>query len=195
MPLKLAKPKIFHAITYKEIFKLIKDNKLWLGHSIRSGDREFGVPDTYPLNAASSRIDENGNKYIRVKGVRWFTNLDYKERHEDLILHKTYKGNEGDYPKYYNYDAIEVSKTKNIPCDYAGAMGVPISFLDKYNPAQFEIIGLANDKREIHDAFIQGNEVYLDKQHKKFVGMVLKEKNKLRATYARIIIKHKKPRK
>ena len=181
-----------NALTYKETFKLIKENKIWFGHSIHSGDREFGVPADYPLNAANSRTDENGNQYIRVKGVRWFTNLDYKERHEDLVLTKPYKGNENDYPKYDNYDAINVDKTKEIPMDYAGAMGVPITFLDKYNPDQFEIIGLANDKREIHDAFIQGNEVYLDKQHKKFVGMVLKEGDKLRATYARIIVKNKK---
>ncbi len=128
-----------NAITYKEIFKLIKENKIWFGHSIHSGDREFGVPNDYPLNAASSRIDENGNKYIRVKGVRWYTNLDYKERHEDLILYKKY--NESEYPKYDNYDAINIDKTKDIPMDYKGAMGVPITFMDKYNPDQFEIMG------------------------------------------------------
>lgn len=130
-----------NAISYKEIFKLIKDNEIWLGHSIHSGDREFRVPEYYPLNAAGSRIDDNGNKYIRVKGVRWFTNLDYKERHEDLILYKTYHGNEDEYPKYDNYDAINVDKTKDIPMDYEGFMGVPITFMDKYNPTQFEIIG------------------------------------------------------
>jgi Adenine-specific methyltransferase EcoRI len=128
-----------NAVTYKETFKLIKDKKLWLGASIHSGDREFGVPDDYPLEAAGHRTDENGKKYIRVKGVRWFTNMDYDERHEDLILYKTY--NPADYPKYDNYDAIEVSVTKDIPMDYAGVMGVPITFLDKYNPDQFEIIG------------------------------------------------------
>jgi hypothetical protein len=129
-----------NAITYKEIFKLIKENKVWLGCSIHSGDREFGVPDYYPLNAAGYRIDNDGKKYIRVKGVRWFTNLDYKERHEDLILYKTY--NAAEYPKYDNYDAIEVSKTADIPMDYDGVMGVPITFLDKYNPEQFEIVDL-----------------------------------------------------
>ena len=129
-----------NAITYKEIFKLIKENKLWLGASIHSGDREFGVPKDYPLTAASSRIDENGNKFIRVKGVRWYTNLDYKERHEDLILYKAY--NESEYPKYDNYNAVNVDKTKDIPMDYKGAMGVPITFMDKYNPEQFEIIAL-----------------------------------------------------
>ena len=179
-----------NAVTYKETFKMMKNNEMWLGASIHSGDREFGVPDDYPLKAAGYRVDENGKKFIRVKGVRWFTNLDYKERHEDLILYKRYSPEE--YPKYENYDAIEVSKTKDIPMDYDGEMGVPITFLDKYNPDQFEIIGLANDKREIDDAFVQGNEIYLDVGHKKFVGMVLKEKGTLRATYARIIIKNKK---
>ena len=147
-----------NAISYKEIFKLVKDNKLWLGASIHSGDREFGVPDGYPLNAAGFRVDETGKKFIRVKGVRWFTNMDYKQRHEDLILYKKYTPEE--YPKYDNYDAINVDKTSDIPCDYADAMGVPITFLDKYNPDQFEIIALGivgsidfteNKKMEILD--------------------------------------------
>ena len=138
-----------NAITYKEIFPLIKENKLWFGPSIHSGDREFGVPKDYPLHAAGYRIDDNGNKYIRVKGVRWFTNLDYQERHEDLILYKAYTPE--DYPKYDNYDAINVDKTKEIPMDYKGAMGVPITFLDKYNPEQFEIIKFrkGNDDRDL----------------------------------------------
>lgn len=127
-----------NSITYKDIFKLIKENRLWLGASIHSGDREFGVPNDYPLNAASSRIDEAGNKYIRVKGVRWFTNLDYNERHEDLILFKNYAPE--NYPIYDNYDAINVDVTKDIPMDYEGDIGVPITFLDKYNPEQFEIV-------------------------------------------------------
>ena len=129
-----------NAITYKEIFSLIQDNKIWLGSSIHSGDREFGVPDNYPITASGFRIDGGGKKFIRVKGVRWFTNIDYKERHEDLILYKKY--NKGDYPKYDNYDAININKTKEIPIDYKGVMGVPITFLDKYNPEQFEIIGM-----------------------------------------------------
>lgn len=127
-----------NAITYKEIFPLIKNNELWLGVSIHSGDREFRVPDDYPLRASGFRVDNKGQKFIRVKGVRWFTNLDYKERHEELILYKTYT--EEEYPKYDNYDAINVNKTKEIPVDYDGVMGVPITFLDKYNPEQFEII-------------------------------------------------------
>ena len=102
-----------NAITYKEVFQLIKDDKLWLGPSIHSGDREFGVPDDYPLNAASFRVDDAGKKYIRVKGVRWFTNFDFKERHEDMILYKPYSTEE--YLKFDNYDAINVDKTKDIP--------------------------------------------------------------------------------
>jgi len=153
-----------NAITYKEIFKLIKENKIWLGPSIHSGDREFGVPKDYPLNAAGCRVDEHGNKFIRVKGVRWFTNLDYKERHEELVLTKTYKGNEKDYPKYDNYDAINVDKTKDIPKDYDGIMGVPITFLDKYNPEQFEIIGsLITNNPENYSygvPYINGKKVY-----------------------------------
>ncbi len=183
-----------NAITYKETFPLIKENKVWLGASIHSGDREFRVPDTYPLNASGCRVDENGVKYIRVKGIRWFTNIDYKQRHENLILCEKYDPEK--YPKYDNYDAIEVGKVVDIPCDYeegylvpveykqqlidagftlgserldssgnlcvcvcvdttslrkivpeeqiqycCGVMGVPITFLDKYDPTQFQILG------------------------------------------------------
>ena len=131
-----------NAITYKEMFPLLKDNRIWLGCSIHSGDREFGVPKDYPLNAAGCRIDENGNKFIRVKGVRWYTNLDYKERHDEMTLFKHYTPE--DYPTYDNYDAINVNATKDIPCDYDGVMGVPITFMDKYNPEQFEIIWQAS---------------------------------------------------
>lgn len=130
-----------NAITYKDFFPFLKNNKIWIGASIHSGDRKFYVPDSYPLNAAGCGIDEDGRRFIRVKGVRWFTNLDIKQRHEELILYKRYTPEE--YPHYDNYDAIEVSKTVEIPCDYAGVMGVPITFFDKYNPNQFEIVGFA----------------------------------------------------
>ena len=125
----------------KEIFRLIKDGKLWIGQSIHSGDREFRVPDYYPLEAATTRVDEEGNKYIRVKGVRWFTNIDVPSRHEKLYSYKKYTPEE--FPHYDNYDAIEVSKVINIPEDWDGIMGVPITFLDKYNPEQFKILGMA----------------------------------------------------
>jgi len=148
-----------NAITYKEVFPLIKENKMWLGPSITSGDREFAVPDDYPLYAAGCRIDEEGKKYIRVKGVRWFTNLDHGRRHLPLPLmtmqdnlkhsrHKEIRGKEG-YDKYDNYDAIEVPFTDAIPDDYEGVMGVPISFLDKYCPEQFRILGAT--QRGCHD--------------------------------------------
>jgi len=126
--------------TTKEIFPLIKDKRVWMGASIHSGDRKFWVPDNYELNAAGCGIDESGRKFIRVKGVRWFTNLDYKERHDDIILYKHYAPEE--YPTFDNFNAINVDKTEDIPCDYDGVMGVPITFLDKYNPDQFDILGI-----------------------------------------------------
>jgi len=137
-----------NAITYKEVFPLIKENKLWFGPTITSGDREFRVPESYPITAAGWRVDENGHKYIRVKGVRWFTNLDHGRRHHPLSLmtmddnlkfNKKMK-DRSEYLRYQNYDAIEVPFTDAIPSDYKGAMGVPISFIDKYSPEQFEII-------------------------------------------------------
>lgn len=141
-----------NALTYRDVFPLIKDNKVWLGQSISSGDREFRVPESYPLEAAGWRVDEAGQKYIRVKGVRWYTNLDHGRRHQSLPLmseadnikfskHKEVKG--VGYKKFDNYDAIEVPYTDAIPSDYRGVMGVPISFLDKYSPEQFEVVGLA----------------------------------------------------
>lgn len=128
-----------NAVTYKSIFPLIQNNEMWYGPSIRSGDREFRVPSNYPLAASGTRKDEHGNKYVRVKGVRWFTNLDFPSRHIDLPLEKSYSPSKN--PKYANCDAIEVSKTKDIPYDFDGPMGVPITFIDKYNPDQFEILG------------------------------------------------------
>jgi hypothetical protein len=171
-----------NAVSYKEIFKLFKENKIWLGASIHSGDREFGVPSYYPLNAAGVRVDEKGNKFIRVKGVRWFTNLDYKERHENLILYKKY--NPKDYPKYDNYDAINVDKTSDIPMDYEGAMGVPITFLDKYNPDQFEILS-SNDIRLNENVPYKEHGLIKDKEgaingKPKYVRIVIRNKNVLK---------------
>ena len=127
-----------NAITYKEIFPLIKDNKLHIGYSIHCGDREFIVPDNYSLNATTCGINENNNKYIKVKGVRWFTNLEVNNNFQPLELAKKY--NETDYPKYDNFNAINVDKTTDIPIDYNGLLGVPISFIDKWNPDEFEIV-------------------------------------------------------
>lgn len=146
-----------NVITYKEAFPLLKENIMWLGYSIHSGDRKFYVPDNYPLEAAGCGIDDNGRKFIRVKGVRWFTNIDHGGRHEALMLDTmahNLKYNKGlkkklekdfcrtDYPQFDNYAAIEVPFTECIPSDYDGEMGVPITFLDKYCPEQFEITGI-----------------------------------------------------
>jgi len=179
-----------NAITYKEVFKWIKENKMWVGNMSMGVDMLFGIPENSTKEIMESK--KAGSGYRMVNGIImaraqavWFTNLDVKKRHEDIILYKKY--NKDDYPKYDNYKAIEVSKTADIPADYNGLMGVPITFLDKYNPDQFEIIGLANDKREKDDAFVQATPFYLDEQHKSFVGFVLNGK----ATYARILIRKK----
>lgn len=140
-----------NAITYPQAFPMLMNNLMWLGATIHSGDREFAVPDEYPIKAAGWRIDDKGQKYIRVKGVRWFTNIDHGRRHEPLPLmtmedimryskHKDLIGRP--FLKYINYDAIEVPYGDAIPCDYEGVMGVPITFLDKYCPDQFEILGI-----------------------------------------------------
>ena len=136
-----------NAVTYKEIFPLLKDNKVWIGPSIHSGDRKFYVPDDYPLNAAGCGVDEDGRRFIRVKGVRWYTNLDIKQRHETLILVKRYSADV--YPTYETFDAIDVSSVSDIPCDYSGIMGVPKNFIDIYNPEQFEILGYEREDENI----------------------------------------------
>jgi len=126
-----------NAITYKENFKLIKDNKLWLGVD-NGGTKWFQVPDDYDIQTESRKKVEDGIKYFSMGSIMWFTNLDHQKRHESLILFRKYTAQ--NYPHYDNYNAIEVSKVADIPCDYDGAMGVPITFLDKFNPEQFEII-------------------------------------------------------
>lgn len=123
-----------NAITYKEIFPLIMNNKLWLGYGFKGGAAHFVSPYD---DVASANDHKKG--MIRVSGVHWFTNLEIKKRHEELVLYSKY--NDSEYPRYDNYDAINVNKTNEIPMDYDGVMGVPITFLDKYNPEQFEIIG------------------------------------------------------
>ena len=179
-----------NAITYKETFPLIKRNEMWLGMSISSGDREFGVPDSYPLESAGWRVDESGAKFIRVKGVRWFTNIEHGRRHQPLPLmtkednmkfskHKDIRGSE--YQKYDNYDALDVGYTDAIPSDYEGLMGVPISFLDKYSPEQFEIVG-ASDNGAVDEKFKlphfkKHNEPYIQGSKQ----------------YKRIFIRHRRP--
>ena len=175
-----------NAVTYKEVFPLIRNNKLWLGPSITSGDRKFYVPEDYPLKAAGCGIDSDGHRYIRVKGVRWFTNLDHNKRHEDIDLVCRYSPDE--YPQYINYDAIEVGKTADIPYDYEGQMGVPITFLDKYNPEQFEIV---TDSLESADMAIVKEELGKLNGGPRFyinTGISLKR------LYERIVIRNKHPK-
>jgi len=140
-----------NAITYKEIFKLIKENKLWLGYD-NGGTKWFQVPDDYDIPTESRKKIVNGVKYFSMGRILWFTNLDTTKRHEELVLYKKY--NPKEYPKYDNYDAIEASRYSDIPMDYDGVMGVPISFLDKYNPEQFEILGKTNNKEHAGDYLI-----------------------------------------
>mgnify|MGYP000954032372 CR=1 FL=1 len=156
-----------NAITYKEIFKFIKENRLWLGYD-NGGTKWFQVPMDYDIPTESRKKIVNGVKYFSMGRILWFTNLDTTKRHEELVLYKKY--NPKEYPKYDNYDAIEVSRYSDIPMDYEGVMGVPITFLDKYNPDQFEIVGWSrhNDqnmdggywKGGKSDATINGKEVY-----------------------------------
>src|SRR3990167_361294 len=129
-----------NAITYKEIFKLIKGNKAWLGINLGRGISGFIVPEHYELYGTEARIDNLGNRIVSPNNCLWLTNLDTSKRHEDITLTKRYFGNEIEYPRYDNYDGINVNKTQNIPLDYSSSMGVPITFLHKYSPEQFEII-------------------------------------------------------
>ena len=201
-----------NAITYKEVFPLIMMNKVWLGQTISSGDREFRVPDNYPLNAAGWRVDEIGQKYIRVKGVRWFTTLDHGRRHEPLVLmskqdnikfskHKQVK--DVGYHSYDNYEAIEIPFTDAIPSDYSGVMGVPITFLDKYNPDQFEILGngqtMANElgirpvgQKFVDDYYAQGNKGQISAN---WNNLVFHIGELVVVPYQRILIRHKKANK
>jgi len=161
-----------NAITYKEIFKLIKENRMWLGYGFKGGAGHF-INEHYEDYATATDRKEG---MIRVSGVHWFTNLEIDKRHEDIILYKYYSPEE--YPKYDNYDAINVDKTKDIPMDYKGLMGVPITFLDKYNPEQFEII-------DINPHFFTIIEQGLPKPTQlKMAGQ--------KDPYARILIRHKK---
>ena len=129
-----------NAITYKEIFRLIQDNKAWLGVNLGRGISGFIVPEYYELYGTETKIDEFGNRIISPNNCLWLTNLDNFIRHEDIKLTKSYYGHEQEYPIYDNYDGININRTQDIPQDYSGYMGVPITFLHKFNPRQFEII-------------------------------------------------------
>ena len=163
---------------------------MWLGASIHSGDRAFYVPEDYPLDAAGCGIDETGRKFIRVKGVRWFTNLDMKQRHEEMILVKRY--NAEDYPRYLNYDAIEVGVTSEIPCDYPDLMGVPITFMDKYNPDQFEIVGISERDSPLRTRVFTKEE-YSNYSDLNRCGALMQVDGTIKSTYMRIFIRNKHP--
>lgn len=166
-----------NAISYKEIFPLIKENKMWLGVTLFCGKMPyFGVPKEFVSENDRVIVKEDGTILKQVNSIAWFTNLDHKKRHEELLLYKKY--NEDEYPKYDNYDAIEVSKTAEIPMDYDGVMGVPITFLDKYCPTQFEIV----DARTI---------ALNDKQKNKSTYLIKDADSSIngKAKYARICIK------
>jgi hypothetical protein len=158
-----------NAITYKEIFSLIQDNKAWLGINLGRGISGFIVPEHYDLYGTEVQIDAAGNRIISPNNCLWLTNLDTFKRHEDISLTKQYSGNESYYPKYDNYDAINVDKTQDIPMDYSGFMGVPITFLHKFNPDQFELIKFRKGDDD-NDLSING-----------------------KCPYFRIIIKNRKP--
>ena len=182
-----------NAITYKEIFPLIKENKIWLGYGFKSGNAFFKTP--YFKEFAKGVYNEKTG-LVKFRNVTWYTNLDIAKRHEDLILYKTYTPEE--YPKYDNYDAINVNKTKDIPMDYKGAMGVPITFLDKYNPEQFEILGLG-----ISNSGLDVGVRPYKPEHKKYRKEVQKrgavdgdlymiKNDEVVVPYARILIKNKR---
>lgn len=164
-----------NAITYKEVFPLIKDNKMWLGTGMGRWISGFIVPESYELYGSEARIDEDGKRIVSTNNCLWFTNLDHGKRHQPLPLmtmsdnvkfssHKDIKGK--NYLKYDNYNAIEVPFTDAIPSDYDGVMGVPITFLDKYNPEQFEIIGASDngvvDEKYKLPHFKKHNEPYVN---------------------------------
>ncbi|MEI7615637.1 MAG: adenine-specific methyltransferase EcoRI family protein [Actinomycetota bacterium] len=165
-----------NAITYKEIFKLIKENKVWLGQSLNGRNILFQIPDYY--ESYYKILD--GKKYAFPKGVVWFTNLDVPKRNEEMVLYKKYTKEE--YPTYDNYDAINVDRTEQIPLDYAGAIGVPITFLHKYSPKQFEIIDGLN-----RYSILSGP---TDETRGKYLAQI-----NGKPTYVRIVIKNKKVKK
>lgn len=136
-----------NAVTYKEIFPLIMQNKIWLGYGFNGGNAYFSLPGNEGKNFAKGVYDTKTN-LVKFRNLHWFTNLDVKKRHENIRLMYSYEKNPEKYPKYDNFDAIEVSKTLEIPKDYFGVMGVPISFLNEYNPEQFEIVGVANHGKD-----------------------------------------------
>ena len=155
-----------NAVTYKEIFPMIAENRLWLGYN--SGHFWFKVPDSYEIKKTDFKIDEYGQKWRRMGNICWFTNLDIEKRHENMPLFRTYSPDK--YPKYDNYDAINVDRTVDIPCDYYGVMGVPITFLSQYNPEQFEIVAFrkGNDGKDLVYSFTDNSQsVHVERERER----------------------------
>jgi hypothetical protein len=169
-----------NAISYKEIFRFIQENRIWLGID-NGGTKWFEVPPHYIIKTQSRIKLENGIKYFSKGSIMWFTNLDHIKRHEDLILYKNYSSEE--YPKYDNFDAIEVSTYKDIPIDYDGEMGVPLTFLDKYNPKQFEIIGITKKLGFHLRTKIYPNQTQIDTDGKKSIVSKLNDGATLKLKY------------
>ena len=205
-----------NAFSNKDVFPLLKQNIIWTGYN--SGGMTFRIPDYYP-DKANTYIGEDGHKYQKLGNVCWFTNLEVNKHHEDLVLTKFYEGNEGAYPMYDNYEAIEVGRLKEIPMDYTGVMGVPITFIYKYSPDQFDIIGMTTGRKEFEDPKSWPSKEYVNAiQHNKdgsttsgsktntgstiLLDEVLDESiyytadnadGPLKSVYARILIINKKP--
>ena len=177
-----------NAITYKEIFPLIKDNLLWLGVD-NGGTKWFRVPEGYDIKTESRKKFENGIKYFSMGSIMWFTNMDHKKRHQEIPLFRQYTPDQ--YPTYDNYEAIEVSKVADIPEDYDGAMGVPITFLDKYNPDQFEILGITDRDNNSGLKTKEYRRVDLPNAGDLNRRGAIKEGGTYKSTYARIFIKRK----
>ena len=169
-----------NAVHYREIFKLIKENKVWLGVD-NGGTKWFRVPDDYDIQTESRKKIEGGVKYFSMGTIMWFTNMDNPKRHEKLPLYKKYSPTE--YPTYDNYDAIEVARFAEIPVDYDGAMGVPDTFLDRYNPDQFEIVGIPFGDL--------GKEIGVTRNHRGRTDIAMTVDGRTRSPYSRIIIKRK----
>lgn len=182
-----------NAITYKEVFSLIKENKLWIGVTPMSKEVYFDVPQSYIDEAIENHKDRSvvrvDGKYVARSQSIWFTNLDNKKRHDELELFKTY--NPEDYPKYDNYDAIEVSKATDVPVDYDGIMAVPVTFLDKYNPEQFEILGITQRSDDPFKTKYYTKDEYENANDLNARGVIMIN-GKPKSMYARILIKRRK---
>ena len=178
-----------NACTYKEIFPLLKNDIMWLGYN--SGHFWFKVPASYEEKKTDFKIDETGQKWRRMGNICWFTNVDIEKRHENMTLFRTYSPEV--YPTYDNYNAIEVGRTADIPCDYYGVMGVPITFMSQYSPEQFEVVGITCNDKENMWGIKTRNYTVADAKNYTILNAasVLKIKGKLKATYARILVRRK----